>query len=292
MIRKPMLAGKLEDLSQLKYPVYCTPKLDGIRALTVGGNLVSRSFKLIPNEHIRGSLVKVPDGVDGELVIPRANFNEISSVVMNQALRDDRVQYWAFDYVKDNPEKPYVDRIKDLISLKTRLINIRIFEHILPVMIKNENNLLTYEEHILKQGYEGVMIRNDGPYKFGRSTINEGYLLKLKRFEDSEAEIIGFIEQNRNDNPPEKDVLGYTKRSSFKSGQVAAGTLGSLYVRDLTTGIEFYIGSGFDQSLRDHIWNSRQEFMGAIVKYKHQKVGAVEAPRFPIFLGFRDERDM
>jgi len=32
---KPMLAGKCEDIHSLRYPVYVSPKLDGVRAIVI-----------------------------------------------------------------------------------------------------------------------------------------------------------------------------------------------------------------------------------------------------------------
>ena len=50
--------------------------------------------------------------------------------------------------------------------------------------------LLEYEEEVLSQGYEGLIIRDAfSPYKFGRSTVSEQSLLRLKRFKDAEANI-------------------------------------------------------------------------------------------------------
>ena len=50
MTFKPMLAfSKLPDFRMLKFPLYVSPKLDGIRASMQGGRLVSRSLKPIAN---------------------------------------------------------------------------------------------------------------------------------------------------------------------------------------------------------------------------------------------------
>jgi len=68
MIKKPMLASKLENLKDLRYPILCTPKLDGVRALKINGVLVSRNWKPIPNTYIRQLFSTLPDGVDGELI--------------------------------------------------------------------------------------------------------------------------------------------------------------------------------------------------------------------------------
>lgn len=47
-----------------------------------------------------------------------------------------------------------------------------------------------------------------------------------------------------------------------------------------------------NDSLRSEIWNNQSKYIGKLVKYKSQKVGEKDAPRFPVFLGFRDLKDM
>jgi hypothetical protein len=73
------------------------------------------------------------------------------------------------------------------------------------------------------------MLRDpNGPYKFGRSTRKEGYLLKLKRFCDSEAEVIGVVELMHNGNEAKTNALGRTERSTRKAGKTGMGVLGAL----------------------------------------------------------------
>ena len=63
-------------------------------------------------------------------------------------------------------------------------------------------------------------------------------------------------------------------------------------MRDLTTGVEFEIGTGYTAKQRAEFWTSQP--VGKIVKYKFQPAGAKDEgkPRFPVFLGFRDKADM
>ena len=293
-ITSPMLAGKAKDPNKIKYPVGATPKLDGIRALRKE-NLVSRSFKLIANKFTRNKFEDIlPTGIDGELILKGdkpcgAPFNKTSSAVMSEE-GEPRVLYHAFDYVKDDLNKPYMERMDDM---KETLCGYKDVVILYPVIINNEEELNAYEEKCLAEGYEGVMIRDlNGPYKCGRSTEREGYLLKIKRYEDSEAEILDFEEKRHNENEAETDVFGHTKRSSKKEGMKGANTLGKISVKDIKTGIEFGIGSGFNDELREEIWEDKDKFKGKIIKYKHQPSGKKEKPRFPVFLGFRDKNDM
>ena len=164
--------------------------------------------------------------------------------------------------------------------------------------ITDHDELDAYEAQQLADGFEGVMLRDPvGPYKCGRATENQGWLLKLKRFVDSEARIIDFEEQMHNDNEAETNELGLTKRSSAQDGKVPAGTLGKFVVEEVgkapwTEPFRVGTGEGLTQELRLKIWKNRSLFKGRIIKYKYQPHGVKDAPRIPIFLGFRDPRDM
>ena len=140
------------------------------------------------------------------------------------------------------------------------------------------------------------MVRSlGGPYKQGRSTEKEGYLLKIKRFEDAEAEVIGFEERMHNGNSATTNALGRTERSSHKENLIGRGDLGALTVKGLQApykGVEFNIGSGFDDQERMSIWQNKSEYVGKIVKFRYFPLGSKDRPRFPTFEGWRHKEDM
>jgi len=294
MITKPMLSGKFknveDEIKHLSYPLLATPKYDGIRALMVGGKLLSRTFKNIPNKHIFKTCVEVlPNGLDGELV--SGTFNETSGNVMRHD-GESEFEYHVFDYVKDSLEKPYSERMRDLKELKLPSWCVKV----LPTQINNLEELEKLEKKYLSQGFEGIMLRSpNGVYKCGRGTVSQMDLVKVKRFKDAEAKIIGFEEEMHNANEAEKDNFGRTKRSTSQENKVGKNTLGALMVIGINEefkGVEFKLGTGFDQELRLKIWNLKNKLNGEIVKYKYQSEGGEDRPRFPVFIGFRDKRDM
>jgi DNA ligase-1 len=296
MITRPLLAATLEDVATLKFPVLATPKLDGIRVLKVNGKAVTRKFKPIPNTYIRRLLEKhLPDGIDGEIMTP-GTFNDIQSKVMSFD-GEPEFTFYAFDYVKDSLTKPYKDRMLDMVNALESVVKDSTLPFsinlLTPVLVRTMEELLELESQCLEHGFEGVMIRQpDSKYKCGRSTPKEQILMKLKRFMDAEARVIDFEEKMQNDNVQERDEFGLAKRSSKKEGLIPANTLGSLIVEDLNSGVRFGIGSGFDDELKREIWINRTKYKNKIVKYKYQSVGAKDAPRFPVFLGFRSELDL
>jgi DNA ligase-1 len=297
-ISKPMLAASLETVDSIKFPVYATPKLDGIRCLKIDGQIVSRTFKTIRNAELAAAVKDLlPDGSDGEL-ITGGTFQNTTSMVMSadKTIGNEKAYFYWFDYVLDDNKKPYLERINDMkkfVEDHPEILTdspVKIVP-LVPTEIKTIEELLKYETEVLEQGFEGVMLRTaHGPYKFGRSTLKEGSLVKMKKFDDDEAIITGFNELDKNTNEKTKDEFGYAKRSSHKEGKIGQDTLGSLDVN--WNGIHFSIGSGFTAEQRKEFWNDRDNLMGKIVKFKYFATGMKEAPRFPIFLGFRSEDDM
>ena len=287
---KPMLGVNVE-LDKLTYPVYMSPKLDGIRVIVKDGQVLSRNGKLIPNLFTQ-SLFKSYCGIDGELIVgspvhPNVFQTTTSGVMTIEG--SPNVKLYAFD--SWNAEGGINERYVKLLQItKDNSTNIEIVQQ---TVVNSEEELLKFEEDCLQKGYEGVIIRYpNAKYKNGRSTIKEGALLKLKRFDDSEAIILSMEPLLRNHNEATKNALGYTERSSHKDNLITDDLLGSLYVQDCVTGVKFNVGSGFTEKQRKDIWNKLTKLTGSIIKYKHFKVGTKDKPRFPIFLGFRDKRDM
>jgi DNA ligase-1 len=296
-----------KNLEELRYPVLATAKLDGIRGLKVNDKLLSARFKPIPNAYTYTKCMQfLPDGADGELFVRDSKeMGEQTSAFMSMHGRPDFI-YYMFDYDEDGKlSRPYKFRMKRMRIFAERMRRDGTDEqrefyrkHVIflfPVLCNNAEELQTFVDDCLGIGYEGVMIRDpEGPYKCGRSSVKQQYLLKIKPFEDGEAKIVGFEEQMENTNEAEKDAFGHTKRSSHKAGKVPKGTLGKFVVRRLSDDLEFRVGTGkgLTNTLRQEIWDNQKKFLGKIIKYKHQAIGAKTAPRIAIFLGFRDLRDM
>jgi len=291
-IKKPMLAKDF-DPTKAKFPYIATPKIDGIRFLMVNGVAVSRSFKPIRNEYIQRLLSQyLPDGMDGELT-SGDTFQSSTSAVMT-IKGEPEFKCWIFDYV--DPESTTIAPWRDRIEVASEMI----FKILPPFefkvldggsIIRTLQDLERYETYWLSKGYEGVMLRDpNGTYKFGRSTVRDNILLKVKRFCDDEAELLRIEEKMSNQNPEELDAFGNIKRSAALGGMVPTGTAGTLIVRN-KEGLEFGIGTGLDDKMRTEIWNNKEKYIGKLVKYKYFPQGVKELPRHPVFLGFRDPED-
>lgn len=289
MTFKPMLASEA-DLANLQFPLFASPKLDGIRCSIVKGRALTRTLKEVPNRIIFEYLSKNDfTGLDGELIVGPPNAKDVYRTTVSGVMRRDgnpEFTYHVFDMF-DAPSG-WAGRFQEL---EAQFDSHRIITPVAHEFITNMDDLLTYESAALDRGYEGLMLRKpNGHYKLGRSTTKEGLLLKLKRFEDSEAEILEVIEEMHNGNEATTDNLGRTKRSSHKENKTGKGRMGALQVRDLKTGVEFELGTGFNDTDKDQFWlNDRR---GQIVKYKFFPVGVKDKPRHPVYLGLRDKRDL
>jgi DNA ligase-1 len=325
-----MLAAKPDPedidniLPTLRFPLLGSPKLDGIRATVQNGKLYSRSLKLIPNKQMQNAWgTKDLNGLDGEIVVgpPTAEdcFNRSTSVVMSRDKSMEGARFYVFDSLDD--VEPFSIRVNNasLTANQRGFLNLQGViasseRWITPVehtLLKNIQQLLKYEEKCLKQGYEGIMLRDqNGAYKQGRSTLKEGGLIAVKRFVDAEAVVLDTYEQEENTNEKTINELGRSKRSTHKAGKVGKDTLGGFVVRlcikdgdracnylfnkPCVCHPEFNIGTGqgLTDALRKELWGKRKGLVGQIIKFRYQKIGTMVAPRQPIFLGFRDPKDL
>lgn len=291
---KPLLAEKVEDLTSLKYPKLISRKLDGIRCVILNGKAVSRKLKPIPNTYIREQLEALVavlpelDGMDGEIMVEGCDFNRTQSAVMSEA-GEPKFTFWAFDQIGD---APYKDRAKSLARIIVDNEPPHV-EFLSCFDVNSAEDVFALATGWVEDGFEGAMLRDPaGPYKYGRSTLREEILLKVKFFDDDEGTVVGYEEQMQNTNEAEVSELGTTKRSSHKDGMVGKDTLGALVVAWNGVAFKLGTGDGLTQELRKSYWADKANLVGKYVKFKYQGVGSEGRPRFPVFLGFRDDKDL
>ena len=275
------------DLDNVRFPIYGSPKLDGIRASVFRGKLLSRTLKEIPSRHIFNMFSRPGyEGLDGELIVGSPTSKTVYRDTVSGVMASDKTPdftYFVFDLWNNPAALSY--RLDSLRTTVTAAENARI-TRVKHVILNDRAELDAYELAQIELGYEGIMLANpNGLYKFGRATTKGGELLKVKRFEDSEAVVLGIVEEQHNGNEAETNELGRTKRSSAKEGKTGKGSMGTLHVRDWKTGVEFHVGTGFSAADRATMWAKPP--IGETVKYKFFPIGTLDKPRHPVFLGFR-----
>ena len=288
MTTQLMLAGKL-DLAKVDWSrrMVASPKLDGIRAVVLGGVVYSRNMKPIPNSQVQ-ELFGQPkyNGYDGELIVGSpmgvAVFNRTTRLVMAHATRSAELGFHVFDTLPSANARG--------MAYSARWSGIQPgegVEKVAQTAVAESAALRTLMDNFVGQGYEGLMLRDvAAPYKHGRSTVKEHGLLKYKLFEDFEARVVGHIEELHNTN--NKDALG--KRTSHKAGKVGKGTLGALVVIGVNgqfKNVQFEVGTGFTAAQRAQLWETQT--LGLVCTVKCVPYGAVDKPRFPVFKSWRHD---
>src|SRR5881396_2516166 len=213
------LAGKF-DAAKQKFPCFASYKLDGIRGLTTNGPVLSRTLKPVPNRFTQSRFSRF-SGFDGEFCMGPPNAKNVmqatSSAVSTYGGQPDVVFYVVDRW--DMPNFTYEERYAALCTLSLPVGFVLLEQK----LIHSLEELLAFQADAIALGYEGIMTRDPkGKYKYGRSATNEGGLIKVKTFEDSDAIVIGFQELMHNRNEVDEATfirLGATKRSSHKEGK-------------------------------------------------------------------------
>ena len=294
------LAATCDDINTLMYPVVASPKCNGIRMIVSGGIGYSRSGKPLPNKHLQQwckDNAEYLEGLDGEVlvgdVLDEFSLNNTTSGI-NSIEGCPDFTYVVFDLV--DFKLGYQDRVKKAMQqlLQGRIESEEMRKAVLisHKTITCAESLMKFHEENLKIGYEGTCTRiPNAPYKQGRSTAKQQYLMKLKPMQDAEFVIVGYFEEMQNTNTKELDERGYGKRSTKKEGMVPKGTLGGFTCKT-PEGYEFNVGSGFTAEMRKDFWQRKEEFIGKLAKVKYFAAGMDKVPLLPVFLDIRMEIDL
>ena len=276
---KPMLAYKVDkkpvDWSE---NVFIQPKLDGVRCviqLDDKGKVYaySRTGKPWLNiahilEDLKPSFDLNPDMIlDGELYNHdlRDNFEKIISLVRKQKPTDsDRldskelVQFHCYDYA--NTEDSYGIRMNNLVCSDFYSYCIKYVDTKF-ALSKDAANII--HQYNLNNGYEGSILRLDGPYQRKRSYN----LQKFKDFHDTEALIVGYEE-------------GKGKRE---------GTLGKFFMQD-DDGNKFGCppGKGYNYAALTDILNNIHDYIGQRATFTYFERTQYGSYRHPMFKTIRN----
>jgi DNA ligase-1 len=266
------LANKYQDRiekNKLDFPYIVEPKLDGVRCYIkmVDGDIrmFSRKHKefvacphIAKNEFVQKFFEMYPDAIlDGELYNHelKDDFNKIVSLVKKSKPKAEDleesaklVQYHCFDsYYPSEPQLTYKERKERVASLIVTLpyyfegcvevvgAYYKLTDEVTFVEVYNEDEVEEMILNFISEGYEGIMLKKDVPYFFGRSFD----MLKYKKFFDKEFKIVDFEEGNGNLVGIAAAVICETEDGqTFKAGVMGTQD----YARDLFTNKDLYKG--------------------------------------------------
>jgi ATP-dependent DNA ligase len=196
--------------AKIVYPAMVQPKFDGIRCLAhmKGGKIVleSRNGKEVDHlDHIRDDLLKfyknVGDNIifDGELYSHSIPFEVINGIVRSKTYgeAEEKLSKFIYFYIYDciNLENLGMSNDKRYSLLKKvfKDINVKSLSLSPTYIVKSEEEMVKYHAQFVKDGYEGIMIRNiDAPYEIKKRSK---HLQKYKSFEEEEFKIVGYHEE-------------------------------------------------------------------------------------------------
>lgn len=273
---QPMLARKWGEVPVFwDQGVYSQPKLDGIRCIASANGLFSRAGKpIVSCPHIWAALEPLLKRqpwlvLDGELYNHelKEDFNSITSIVKTLkpkpadiARAEQLIQYHVYDApVLDRLTNPFGSRhVVVMYAVMAVMEDNDIDCPVVPVATRQVNSGDQLDElygQYLEDGYEGQMVRIDGPYEDKRSK----YLLKRKEFQDDEYEVVSIEEGQGN-------WTGYAKRAVLK----------------LPDGREFGAGMAGSQEFLRGVLESRDQFPGTLATVRFQHLTPDGVPRFPV----------
>ena len=269
-------------------PVFSQPKLDGIRCIAMREGLFTRTGKpitAVPHIHeaLEPFFKKYPHAtLDGELYnhAYKDDFNKIIHLVRKQNLTDEHlaeskemIQYHIYDapVIGDSIAGSKCWTEKDLFSDRTSILdaqfpNLELDKEDCLVIV--ETTQVGSREHLdelygdyVEHGYEGQMIRLDGPYENKRSSK----LLKRKEFVDEEYEILGYDEGTGNRE-------GTVKHFKFKNKD----------------GREFNSNVKGTFEYMAELLERGEELIGKQATIKYFNLTPDGVPRFPYVIAIRD----
>lgn len=297
------------NLEKIQFPCIAQRKIDGMKLIIRhdgAGNLefLGRSMKPITNRWIIDTFTSIimkhtnlPSFVlEGELQAG-GSFESCDGMLSASYREFSDIVYHVFDEASALHLR-YVDR-SSLARILTGTFNDLRIQNIENWFISNLNDLMEFHaQNDADPALDGTVVRQlDLPYKAGKRTENEGYVLKIKDFADAEAEIIGVVEKMHNGNEAYTNPLGRTERSTAQDGKSGLDTLGALecvYHGGGGDPVRFFIGSfkGLTDEQKQNLWNRKDELLGRLVKFKYMRITKYGVPLHNVFLGFRDIIDL
>ena len=296
---RPMLAPNTTiDIKTLKYPLLVSYKLDGIRCIFKDGQMYSRSLKQFPNIQLRKRFehfTKLSSDkniiLDGELLAKSLTFNELSGITrqLDKELPED-LYFYCFDIIEnENFDTPFGQRISPLTCDYVKDIkNLKIVKQKLLYTVEEVNK---YYEEALDWGCDGLILRDpNGKYKFGRGTVKEGLIYKMKPFQTFDAKIIDVIQATEVREGAEKKIneLGRSVTSKKKDDRILIEKASAFVVK--YEGLDLKVTIAMTDEEKEEVWHNRKKYIGRTIEYKGMLVGSKDLPRHPVFLRFRDDK--
>jgi DNA ligase-1 len=178
--------------------------------------------------------------------------------------------------------------------LETLDIKFEYFKLVVQWAVNNVDEVNDLYVNALAWGCDGLILRSlEGKYKFGRGTIKEGLIFKMKPFQTFDAKIVGIIQATEVREGAEKKIneLGRSVTSKKKDDRVLIPKAAAFVV--MYKGKELKVTIAMTDEEKEEVWENQYLYLGRMIEYKGMLVGAKEngLPRHPVFIRFRMDKD-
>jgi DNA ligase-1 len=260
-----------------------TPKMDGLRCLFIlipgSEKVISRHGKPLKNlepfmDKLKAWFSDYPCVVDGEILASDNSWDSTVTATKKAGAKVD-AQFYPFDLI---PAEEYLSGTYTMPKFKRWAImddridyNDRMFQFVHRIPVRTVEEVNKELEECIDEGWEGVVLHDRtavyraDPEKADNRTMA---MVKVKTWLSSEFRVINF-------------VAGRGKHM---------GRLGAFVVDGVYEGhqVECEVGGGFDDALREEIWNNQDAWKGACVEIKFFSLskgsGNTKSLRFPTYL--------
>ncbi len=289
LVVRPMLANTFSFDSYKKggrsykigFPAYVQKKYDGIRCICYKKNneiiMESRNGVKFENfrelrEQMRQYLNDLPSTFhfDGELYTDKYDFETISGLVRlseKKIKQEDLdkmryMEYHIYDYIDTNNLNETFDirnqQLHQILNNRPQP-NVKSVE---TVEIEKLEDVKTFHDHFVQQGYEGIMIRDKkGIYEIQKRSK---FLQKYKEFQEDEFKIIGFKEGDGD----EKGCIIFECETSSKK--------------------PFSVRPRGTKEYRQSLFKDGNTFINKNLTVIYQELSTDGIPRFPVGKAIRD----
>lgn len=305
-----------------------SPKKDGVRLLLKDSKVLSRDLKETNSIAVKERFKPLSElcqnlGIilEGEFYAHGFKFNEIFRFYSNTDVTSEAEKkritkrlyeypgrsiewlttfhnelkfYWFDGIVLNEPELGYAERMYEITELLAPYTEVWEDILVLPIQheIKSLDNLWIHYENMLSAGYEGlILVHKDHQYKFGRNTLNDGTLLKIKDDKNIYDGIVLDVEEGTQIKAGVErtvNAFGYSQTSGKKDDRESSGMAKGFVVE--YNGERFTVSlKGFNNEDKIELLQNKAAYIG-----KHFTYSAMppvkNVPRHAYFVQWRDAK--
>lgn len=295
MSYKPMLAATA-DLSVLTTAFMYSIKKEGVRGEFTPEGLLTRNLKPFNNQLMYERFQALETFcmenniyLQGEFYVHGWSFKRIDSCCRGDGNIDAmQLEFHVFDcYMEWDAELQFQSRYEAYVRYVGQYKAATNHDHIKSVeqyWFTSEEDVRKCYAWVLEQGYEGICFkRGDLAYKHGRSTVKQGYFVRIKPEDTYDGIVLGFIERQHNLNESQTNELGYLYKPQDKDKKLGAGMVQSalVYTPQIDKVHKVSMTRKHTEPDLARLWDNQKEYIGKGIQWVGIPIKDQDVPRSP-----------